>query len=77
MTYEHEIAVFNANLMDLLDNQGKFVVIKGDEIDRAFDTYEAALEAGYEKYGPVPFLVKKINSAEPVHYFARDLPCPA
>ena len=77
MTLEHELSVFNAHLIDLLAHEGRFVVVKGDEISGPFDTYEAALEDGYERFGPVPFLVKKIHKVEPVHYFSRDLPCPA
>jgi hypothetical protein len=75
MSFERELEIYNANLMDLLANEGQFVVIRGEEIAGAFATYDAALEAGYTRYGPVPFLVRKIQRAEPVHYFSRDLPC--
>jgi hypothetical protein len=75
MAFEKELEVYSEHLIDLLDHEGKFVVIRGEEIAGSFDTYEVALEAGYERYGPVPFLVKKIYHVEPVHYFSRDLPC--
>jgi hypothetical protein len=73
--FEKELEVYNSHLIDLLSQEGKFVVIRGEEILGAFDTYDAALEAGYDRFGPVPFLVKKIQRVEPVHYFSRDLPC--
>lgn len=79
MALEHESQVYRLHLIDLLGvnnvNEGKYTVIHGDEIAGAFDTYDAALEAGYNRYGPVSFLVKKIQSVETVHYFSRDLPC--
>jgi hypothetical protein len=77
MSFEREIETYSNNLMDLLSNEGKFVVIRGDEIAGAFDTYDSALEAGYDRYGPVTFFVKKIQRVEPVNYFSRDLKCPA
>ena len=70
MALEHEMGVYQANLMDLLANEGKYVVIKGDELlPAAYDEYDEALAAGYERFGPVPFLVKKIQKTEPILYF--------
>lgn len=68
-----ELAVYEANLPELLGSEGKFVLISGEEIAGAFATYGEALDAGYEKYGLKPFLVKQIRAAEPIHYFSRDL----
>jgi hypothetical protein len=74
MALEHETAVYRTNLMDLLQHEGRYVVIKGDEIvPGAFDDYSEALAAGYERFGPVSFLVKKVSKTEPVFYFSRDL----
>lgn len=74
MALEHETAVYRTNLMDLLQHEGRYVVIKGDEIlPGAFGDYSEALAAGYEKYGPVSFLVKKVSKVEPILYFTRDL----
>lgn len=74
MALEREVATYEAHLMDLLASQGKYVLIRGDEIAGVFDTYEAALDRGYQEYGPVPFLVKVIQPAEPILHFGRDLP---
>jgi len=75
MALENELQYYRLHLIDMLGvndiNEGKFAVIKGDDFQGAFESYEAALEAGYERYGLVPFLVKKIEREERVHYFSR------
>ena len=74
MALERELAVYNENLPDLLANEGKYTLIRHEEISGPFETYDDALEAGYAKYGAVPFLVKQIQRVEPIYYFSRDLP---
>jgi len=74
MALEKELSVYDAHLIELLASEGKYVLICGEEISGVFDSYEQALDAGYQKYGLRPFLVKQINRAEPIHYFSRDLP---
>jgi hypothetical protein len=77
MALEHEIQVYRLHLIDMLGvndiNEGKFTVIKGDDIQGPFDSYEEALQFGYNKHGLVPFLVKKIERNESVLYFSRPL----
>ncbi len=73
MALERELAVYNEHLMDLLANEGKYVVVHGEAIEGPFDSYEDALQAGYEKFGVVAFLVKQISRVEPIQYFSRDL----
>ena len=78
MALERELATYQANLMELAADEGKFVVIRGEEIAGVLDTYEDALEMGYEKFGLGPFLVRQIRKSEPIHYFSRDFPrCPS
>jgi hypothetical protein len=74
MPFEKELAVYDAHLIDLLDSQGKYILIRGEEISGPFETFDEALDVGYDKYGLEPFLVKQIHKAEPIHYFSRDLP---
>ena len=74
MAFERELAIYNEHLIDLLAHEGKFVVIRNEEISGPFETYENALQAGYDKYGLESFLVKQIHKSEPIHYFSRDLP---
>lgn len=54
-------------------NEGKFAVIRGDDIQGPFESYEDALQAGYERHGLVPFLVKKIERNESILYFSRPV----
>jgi hypothetical protein len=78
MALEHENGVYQANLLELLAYEGKYVLVRGDEIAGHWDSYEEALQAGFDRFGPVPFLVKRIQKVEPIHYFSRDLPrCPS
>lgn len=77
MALENELQYYRLHLIDMLGvndvNEGKFAVIKGNDFQGAFDTYEEALEVGYTRYGLVPFLVKKIEKCESVLYFSRPI----
>lgn len=72
MALEKEIETYNAQLPNLLAEQGKFVVIQGEKVIGTFVTYEDALKCGYEKCGLKPFW-KKIQAVEQVQFFSRDL----
>jgi hypothetical protein len=74
MSLETELAVYRANLDQLLVDEGKFVLIKDEEILGTYATFELALEAGYDRYGPVSFLCKPIRRLEPILFFSHDLP---
>jgi hypothetical protein len=76
MALERELAVYRDHLPGLLSAEGKYVVIKGEDIAGVYGTLDDALGAGHGKYGPVSFLVKQIRATEPILYFARDLPLP-
>ncbi len=72
------MATYQAHLPDLLNHEGDFVVIAGDQVAGTWPTLDEALEAGYDRYGLDPFLVKQVWRAEPIQYFSRDLPaCPS
>lgn len=73
MALEREMATYKIHLMELLANEGKFIVVRGEVLDGPYGSYEDALSAGYEKHGLEPFLVKQISRVEPVQYFSRDL----
>ena len=64
MAFDTERAAYNANLDELLAHEGKFVVIRGETSAGTRDTYERVIELGYERFGAVPFLVKKIRPTE-------------
>ena len=73
MALEKELQTFKRELPNLLAQEGKFVVICGDQITGIYVTYEDDLKVGYDKCGLNPFLVKKIQAVEQVQYFTRDL----
>ena len=68
-----EVDTYNRLLPTLLNNQGKFALIKGGELVGVFDSYQDALQAGYQKFALAPFLVKLIAPAGQVAFFTRDL----
>jgi hypothetical protein len=72
-----ELATYERCKEDLLrDHEGKFVLIHGDDVAGAWDTYQDALGAGYREYGLEPFLVKQVLAIERVQFFTRDLSLP-
>jgi hypothetical protein len=77
MALESELPYFRLRLVDILGvndiNRDKYAVVKTDDFQGMFDTYDEALEAGYSRNGLVPFLVKKIERNEPVFYFTRSI----
>ena len=74
MALEKELATYQAKLPELKQNEGKFVLIHGEEVcDIYFTTYEDALQVGYKRYGLKPFLVKQIQTIEPIFYFTRPM----
>jgi len=73
---EKELATYHAKLPELQQEEGKYVLIKGDEVVSIWETYGDAMKEGYEHFRLEPFLVKKIEQVEQVFYFSRDLaPC--
>ncbi len=76
---EKELATYKSLLPTLKADEGKFALIEGDNLLGKFDSYEDALNIGYERCGLRPFLVKRIEANESVAFFSRDLDtlCPA
>lgn len=62
--FQRELAVYNASLIDLLAYAGRYVVIRGPEIQGPFASLDQAWRAGRTRHGAGPFLVKQIG-AEP------------
>jgi hypothetical protein len=78
MALEKELETYNAHRDELLQDEGKFVVIHGEQIAGTWETYEDALKAAYAEFGLGGFMVKQIFAVEPVHYVARGTPvCPS
>ena len=72
MALEKEMETYHSKLPALLAEQGKYVLICGDQVKGIYGTYEDALSAGYRERGITPFLVKKIASIEQVHSISRN-----
>ena len=76
---EAETEIYERELPRLLKEgkSGKFVLIGDGRIIGTYGSYEEALSAGYDQLGDKNFLVKKIEVVEKVHFFTRDICCPA
>jgi len=78
MPLEREIATYHRNLRELLADEGKFVVIHGDEVAGMRDTVDDALQLGYDRFLSEQFLVRQISQHEKVMTFPRSIrPCPS
>ena len=64
MTLEIELATYRAMLPVLKADEGKFVLIRGEEIAGTFNSWEEAVRFGYERFKLDPFLVKQIQTFE-------------
>lgn len=74
---DREIETFERNKPLLLERgEGKFALVHGDEVAGIWDSYEDALQAGYERFELERFLVKQIQGIEGVQFVSRGLlPC--
>jgi hypothetical protein len=57
MALERELATYNDKLPQLKENEGKFVLIHGDQLVDVYTSYEDAIKEGYAKFKLEPFLV--------------------
>jgi hypothetical protein len=71
MALEAELALYNSKLPELTKDEGKFVLIQGQDIAGVFGTYDDALNEGYKAFGLEPFLVKRIQAIEQVQFISR------
>lgn len=77
MKLEVELRKYSESLPGLLADEGKFVLIKGNDIVGLYETYADAIQAGYEKFRLEPFLVKHIESTDQLQFITRFVePCP-
>lgn len=68
---EKELEVYRERLHEWESMEGKFVLICASEVVDFFDDYTDAVRAGYEKFGIIPFLVKKVSQQRPAHNITR------
>ncbi len=82
--YEKEIATYVRELPRLLEEgeEGRFALIKDDEILSIWDTDGDAIQAGAEKFGLDPICVMKIDARNVARYAAlmeqvKEPKCPS
>lgn len=68
-----ETETYNKRLPEWSDKQGKYVVICKEDVIGIYGDYEDALKVGYDKCGVEPFLVKKIEEIETIHFLSREV----
>ena len=60
-----ELQTYEKNRKSLLGSaEGKFVLIKGDQIVGVYESKMDAINQGYRQLGHVPFLVKQVLKIE-------------
>jgi hypothetical protein len=61
---DRDVEAYRQVLPQLAQHEGKYVLIKSAEVRALHETYDAAMEAGYAKYGDAEFLVKEVRQAD-------------
>jgi hypothetical protein len=70
-----EMATYRDHLPGLLQGQqGQYGLIKGTDVVGVFHDRSEALREGYQRFGVVPFLVRRIVACEPVVYLPNVVP---
>ena len=73
-TLETELRIYEQQREHLLGTaEGKFVLIRNEEIVGVYDSKMDAIAQGYQKFGNVPFLVKQILKVEAPLDFLSNL----
>ncbi len=76
MALDTELETYKQKLPELSSQEGKYVLIHGEDLVDLFGTYEDALKDGYARFGFTPFLVKQIHAIEPMQFISRiSTPC--
>jgi hypothetical protein len=73
MALEKELETYKRKLPELKQQEGKFVLIHGDDVLDTYSSYDDALKEGYKQFGLEPFMVKQIHAVEPIFYFTRPI----
>lgn len=71
MVLVKELAIYQSKLSELKTDEGRFVLIHGEELVDTFDSYEGAIKAGYSQFGLESFLVKQIRFLEQPQFISR------
>jgi hypothetical protein len=69
-----ELATYNRHRDELLGSaEGRFVLIRGSEVRGTFESQADGVARGYQDFGNVPFLVKRIERIETADLFTSHL----
>jgi hypothetical protein len=73
---ERELATYYRLLPELLrdGHEGEFILIHGDQVDSYWPSEDAGYDAGCDRFGLEPFLVKQVLRHEPSVSLFTDLP---
>ena len=67
-----ELEVFENHREELVAKaDGTYVLIRGDELGGVFDDEMEAIHHGWQRYGAVPFLVKRVAAVDEPVTFTR------
>jgi len=67
MALEKEQEFFEAHRAEWMKyHENKFALVVGDELTGMYDTPQAAYEAGVDRFGNVPMLIKQVLTTDPV-----------
>lgn len=67
---DEELKYFTEHKEELLKHyENQFVLIKGDTLIGAFTTEAEAYQAGVQRFGNQPFLIKKVAKEEELVHF--------
>lgn len=77
MALEQELETYKKKLPELATQEGKFVLIHGNEVVDVYGTYEDAIKEGYGKFSLEPFLVKQIHVIEQLQFISRYVSAPS
>ena len=58
-------------------HEGKFVLIRGDDVVGFFKTSEEALSEGYRRFGTVPFFVGPVRGGSHQSHFVSRMAAPS
>ena len=71
MALEREMETYKKKLPEWGEHEGKFVLIRGEDVVDFFATYEDAIKDGYRRFELDPFLVKQIRAVEQIQQVTR------
>jgi hypothetical protein len=71
---EEEARYFYSHRAELLRQfENRYVLIRGSQVVGSFDDFWSAVDAGFDRFGPTPFLAKKVLRQDPHLFFPFDL----